>query len=275
MARIRTIKPEFFRHELLQDLEREHGDLKPMLVFAGLWTVADKNGVFEWRPRQLKLDILPFIDFKMDETLSLLKTNNLISSFIVLGKTYGFILSFHEHQRITGKEATSPGRYPEPIFETTGKQQGSTQETTGKQQGEQEKEKEKEKEQGKGYGENQEAFSETQKQEPDALLSELREVMDDISQRISNPHKQRKIMLFIESNIKHKNHGAMIKCLKSLQMQLRKGDKIEAPMEYLEAALRIEDGKFNALENELRSEEFKKPVPDAGREALRKIMEMV
>ena len=77
MARIRTIKPEFFRHELLQDLAAEHG-AEIMLVFAGLWGHCDSEGRFEWRPRQLKLDILPFLDFSMAEILDLLETAGLV-----------------------------------------------------------------------------------------------------------------------------------------------------------------------------------------------------
>ena len=57
MARIRTIKPEFFRHEALFEAEHRAG-LPLRLAFAGLWTAADREGRFKWRPRQLKLDVL-------------------------------------------------------------------------------------------------------------------------------------------------------------------------------------------------------------------------
>lgn len=64
MARIRTIKPEFFRHAGLFDLEQETG-LPLRVAFAGLWTAADREGRFAWKPRELKLDCLPFdlVDF--------------------------------------------------------------------------------------------------------------------------------------------------------------------------------------------------------------------
>lgn len=114
MARIRTIKPDFFRHEELQDLEAKHRGKYPMLVFAGLWTVCDKSGRFEWRPRQLKLDILPFLNFEMEETLSILKGAGFLFEYEADGKRYGIIPTFPEHQRITGKEAQSPDKYPEP-----------------------------------------------------------------------------------------------------------------------------------------------------------------
>lgn len=109
-----------------------------MLVFAGLWGHCDKNGNFEWRPRTLKLDILPFLDFDMAETLGLLASNKRGdgSAFVLRyrgpdGREYGHIPTFSEHQRITGKEAEEPGRFPKH-------QQGNNGETSGQHQGRQE-----------------------------------------------------------------------------------------------------------------------------------------
>ena len=45
MARIRTIKPEFFRHEGLYELEQETG-FAIRVAFAGLWTACDREGRF-------------------------------------------------------------------------------------------------------------------------------------------------------------------------------------------------------------------------------------
>lgn len=125
MARIRTIKPDFFRHELLQDLEIAHAGKCPMLVFAGLWGHCDKNGVFLWRPKQLKLDILPFMPFEMADTLNILEAAALIDRYSVDGVEYGRIGTFTTHQAIGGKEAQQPGKYPGKNGEVTGKQQGS------------------------------------------------------------------------------------------------------------------------------------------------------
>jgi len=138
VARIRTVKPEFFRHELLQDLEITNQGKYPMLVFAGLWGHCDKSGSFEWRPRILKLDILPFMSFDMAETLTILAQAGLVEKYTVDGKEYGHIPSFEDHQRIGGKEAQEPSKYPAPIGERAGKERGSTREATGKQLGLQE-----------------------------------------------------------------------------------------------------------------------------------------
>lgn len=114
MARIRTVKPSFFRHEGLQELELEHPGQYPMFVFAGLWGHCDKLGRFPWKPRTLKLDILPFLPFDMASTLTILKQHGYLQYYEVDGKGYGLIPTFVEHQRINGKEAQAEGEYPGP-----------------------------------------------------------------------------------------------------------------------------------------------------------------
>ncbi len=133
MARIRTIKPSFFRHEGLQDLEAANPKKYPMMVFAGLWGHCDKGGCFQWRPRMLKLDILPFLNFEMSETLQLLELHGFIRRYEADGEVYGVIDSFMEHQRIHGKEAQDEQACPAPPALV--KQRGSDGDTTGKQQG--------------------------------------------------------------------------------------------------------------------------------------------
>jgi len=153
VARIRTIKPSFFRHEGLQDLERANPGAYVMLVFAGLWTQADNQGRFEWRPRQLKLDILPFIDFDLSRTLDLLSG----AGFVVQydggnGKEYGAIRTFRDHQHFGGKEATEVSKLPAPpaIVKSAGSEGKATGKdlsrrgSDGERDVAQEKEKEKE-----------------------------------------------------------------------------------------------------------------------------------
>lgn len=130
MARIRTIKPAFFRHELLQDLEAAHAGSCPMLVFAGLFGHCDKAGRFLWRPKHLKLDILPFLEFDMADSLAILEKANLVARYNVSGLDYGWIPTFTEHQVIGGKESEAPAKYPEPPREVTEKFRGSGRELT-------------------------------------------------------------------------------------------------------------------------------------------------
>ena len=135
MSRIRTVKPEFFRHEQLQDLEAAHPGKYPMFVFEGLWCQCDKQGVFEYRPRQLKLDILPFLLFDMDDTLQILEHAGFIRVFEHERTRYGCIPTFEKHQRISGKEQQEPSKFPVPKQPLTGKRKGSTREAPEKQQG--------------------------------------------------------------------------------------------------------------------------------------------
>lgn len=131
MARIRTVKPEFFRHEGLQDIEAANPGAHCMLVFAGLWGHCDKGGVFEWRPRTLKLDILPFLEFDMADTLAILESAGFVQRYEAEGKTYGVVPTFEEHQRIGGKELQEPVKHPRSNGEAPEKQRGSNGEAIG------------------------------------------------------------------------------------------------------------------------------------------------
>ena len=153
MARIRSVKPEFFRHKGLQKLEKENPGQYPMLVFEGLWTQSDKDGRFQWDADYLHLDILPFITFDFVRTLQILKESAFIKEYEVDGKVYGLIPSFRDHQRISGKESESDAKYPPPPE----KQQGSTGEAPEKQpespQMPLEREREREREEERTHGE--------------------------------------------------------------------------------------------------------------------------
>lgn len=142
MARIRTIKPQFFRHELLQDLEQANPCKYIMLTFLGLLTQCDSKGRFENKPRTLKLDILPFLDFDIATTLKILADNNFIEFYEVDNKKYGAVVNFEKHQRINGKEAQEGERFPEKPLNTEGYDREETEnnqvsngEEMGKQQG--------------------------------------------------------------------------------------------------------------------------------------------
>ncbi len=144
MARIRTVKPEFFQDEDLQDLERDFPDLHPMLVFLGLVCQCDRQGVFEWKPRTLSLHILPFLwrgstgeapEKHMEQSLELLRFTGHVSRLLHEGRTYGYLPTFTKHQRINGKEAQAPPKHP-PVADmeqdtSPWKHPGSTGEAPG------------------------------------------------------------------------------------------------------------------------------------------------
>jgi hypothetical protein len=114
MARIRSIKPEFFRHEALYEAEKET-KLPLRLAFAGLWTAADREGRFRWSPRQLKLDCLPYDDCDFSRVLDALMTRGFIVKYAVDGKELGCIPSWHQHQVINNREKSSDLPAPNEI----------------------------------------------------------------------------------------------------------------------------------------------------------------
>ena len=107
MSRIRTIKPEFFRHEGLFDAEIETG-LPLRVAFAGLWTAADREGRFRWRPRQLKLDVMPFDQVDFGTVLDALVEHGFVARYTSGdGVDLGFIPSWAKHQVINNRESSS------------------------------------------------------------------------------------------------------------------------------------------------------------------------
>lgn len=106
MGRIRTVKPELFKHEELFDLEEETS-LPIRVAFIGLFTVCDRNGRFKWRPRTLKLDVLPYDSVEFSRVLDALATRGFIQKYAIDGEEYGVIPSFARHQIINNREGES------------------------------------------------------------------------------------------------------------------------------------------------------------------------
>jgi hypothetical protein len=94
MARARTIKPGFFKNEIL-------GECQPLarLLFAGLWTLADRDGRLEDRPKRIKAEILPYDDADVDNLLGELHERSFIRRYEVDGQKLIQITKFAEHQR--------------------------------------------------------------------------------------------------------------------------------------------------------------------------------
>src|SRR5258708_26588558 len=80
MGKIRTVKLELLRHEQLFEAEQKSG-FPLRLIFIGLFTTVDAEGRFRWRPRQLKLDILPYDDINFAAALSALVEFNFVQRY--------------------------------------------------------------------------------------------------------------------------------------------------------------------------------------------------
>lgn len=122
MQRIRSIKPDAFKHDGLYDLEKETG-LPIRWAFAGLWSVSDKRGRFEWRPRAIKADVLPYDDVDFSRVLEALAARGFVSKYSIEGKDYGWIPGFQRHQVINNRETESclPPHPDDPDKTTTWK----------------------------------------------------------------------------------------------------------------------------------------------------------
>lgn len=106
MARIRTIKPEFFTSDdicALSPLAR--------LLYIGLWCEADREGRLEWTPRVFKRRYLPDDECDIDKLCHELLARDLV-------RLYGddnlaFIPTFLDHQRPNPREAASTHAVPD------------------------------------------------------------------------------------------------------------------------------------------------------------------
>lgn len=111
MGRMRVIKPEFFKHEVLFDLERQSG-LPVRLAFIGLWTQCDREGRFRWLPRRLKVEIMPYDHHDFDAILEALAGAGFIVKYQHDGDQFGYVPKFHRHQMPHHRE--KPSEIPAP-----------------------------------------------------------------------------------------------------------------------------------------------------------------
>lgn len=102
MARIRTIKPEFFTSEDIVSIT-------PLarLFYVSLWCEADREGRLEWKPKTFKLRYLPGDDCSVDALGQELIDIGLVRLYEVDGKVYAEIPSFTKHQIINNRESES------------------------------------------------------------------------------------------------------------------------------------------------------------------------
>ncbi|EJS0534774.1 hypothetical protein NXF13_004866, partial [Escherichia coli] len=83
MARSRNIKPGFFTNDELAECSPY-----ARLLFAGLWTIADKEGRLDDRPKKIKAMVLPFDDVDCNDLLQQLHSHKFINRYQVNGGSY-------------------------------------------------------------------------------------------------------------------------------------------------------------------------------------------
>lgn len=108
MARIRTIKPEFWTAEQIMELS-------PMarLLFIGMWNFCDDRGVHPVAFKTLKAEVFPADDLLSSDVERLIAeviAQGLLSEFEAEGRRWWFVTGWH-HQVIN---RPSKSRYPVP-----------------------------------------------------------------------------------------------------------------------------------------------------------------
>ena len=101
MARIRTIKPEFWEDEKLANLP-----VYARLLFIGTWNFADDNGALLANPVLMKSHIFPYEDIgisTISEWIDMLVENGMLIRTTYNGKDYLVIRKFLIHQKINRK----------------------------------------------------------------------------------------------------------------------------------------------------------------------------
>ncbi|HKJ73541.1 MAG TPA: hypothetical protein VKA19_05440, partial [Alphaproteobacteria bacterium] len=133
MARIRTIKPEFWTNDKVVECS-----VNARLLFIGLWNFADDAGRLDDSARQIKMKIFPGDDLTTDDVegmLSELSLNNLIVRYVVGDKRFIQVRGWH-HQKINRPQSSKIPAPSETIHGTVSEEtlpEGKGREGKGKE----------------------------------------------------------------------------------------------------------------------------------------------
>jgi len=102
MARARNIKPALWKNEDLAECS-----IWARFLFPGLWTLADREGRLEDRPKRIKAEVLPFDTVDVDPLLQELAQHSFIERYEVGGKRFIQVINFKKHQSPHYSESAS------------------------------------------------------------------------------------------------------------------------------------------------------------------------
>ncbi|MDO8455510.1 MAG: hypothetical protein Q7T07_01195 [Burkholderiaceae bacterium] len=102
MARSRNIKPGFFTNDVLGELPA-----LTRLLFAGIWTLCDREGRLEDRPKKIRAEVLPYDVCDPEEMLESLEKAGFIQRYVAEGVRVIQVLAWHKHQKPHLKEVAS------------------------------------------------------------------------------------------------------------------------------------------------------------------------
>jgi hypothetical protein len=96
VARIRSIKPEYWTDEKIVEL-----DFVERLLFIGLWNFADDQGYLDYSPKRIKMQIFPGDNVDVVEGLEKLHEASLIEAFDGPKGVVLWITHWKKHQRVS------------------------------------------------------------------------------------------------------------------------------------------------------------------------------
>jgi hypothetical protein len=121
MARVRTVKPEFWT-------DRRVGECSPSarLLFIAAWNFADDEGGLDRSAKQLKAQAFPYDNLDCEPLVQELLNAGLLIEYQVGGEKYLHIKNFRKHQRID-----KPQKARIPIYEPAKSVPGTFVECSG------------------------------------------------------------------------------------------------------------------------------------------------
>ena len=114
MARTRLIKPGFFSNDVLAEC-----DPLARLLFAGLWTIVDRDGRTIYRPARIKAQVLPYDACDIEALMRQLADRGFVQVYAVDGTAYLSVTGFSKHQNPHAKEASEDLPEPPPLQAVT------------------------------------------------------------------------------------------------------------------------------------------------------------
>lgn len=100
MARIRSVKPEFWIDEKVVEM-----GLAARLLFIGLWNFADDQGYIDDKPRRIKMQVFPGDDFDVDPLLDELVAAGLLVRYDSPVGPVLHVRNWDKHQKVDRSSA--------------------------------------------------------------------------------------------------------------------------------------------------------------------------
>lgn len=132
MARIRSIKPEFFTSDQVAECSPN-----ARLAFIGIWVFADDSGIHPASNARLKMEVFPADSFDKDAIGAMVQELNdagLIESYMVNGESFWRVTGWDKHQKIdqpTYKYPLPDGHIPSKVRRMSGESSPTSSRTFG------------------------------------------------------------------------------------------------------------------------------------------------